>query len=176
MGGYDGSWKAGHASRVLGSRAAAPACSAASDPVCFVPKNWRLMMKRSLMTASAVMFALTAMVPSVSAADQSVPPVQFSNPLPKILSPDKFDHPVLKRAYAAAGRNREIVATLPCYCWCSKMGHRSLLDCFASNHGANCDVCIKEVLLADEMIKKGKTAAQIRAAVIQKEYEKVQLK
>lgn len=139
-------------------------------------KTWRLMMKRFLLVASAAMFAWTAIAPPVLAGDEPVPPVQFSNPLPKVLSPDKFDHPVLKRAYAAAGRNKEIVATLPCYCWCSRMSHRSLLDCFASNHGANCDVCIKEVLLADEMVKKGRTAAQIRAAVIRKDHEKVQLK
>ncbi|MCZ2078592.1 MAG: PCYCGC domain-containing protein [Bryobacterales bacterium] len=133
-------------------------------------------MKRFLLTAGAVLFAWTAIAPPVSAGDEAVPPVQPSIPFPKILSPDKFDHPVLKRAYAAAARHREIVAQLPCYCWCNRMGHRNLLDCFASNHGANCDVCIKEVLLADEMVKKGKTAAQIRAAVIKKDYEKVQLK
>jgi hypothetical protein len=134
------------------------------------------MMKRLLLTASAVIFTWTVTAPPVSAGDQPVPPVQPSIPLPQTLSPDKFDHPILKRAYAAAGRHRQIVAQLPCYCWCSRMGHRSLLDCFASNHGANCDICIKEVLLADEMVKEGKTAAQIKDAVIRKDYENVQLK
>ena len=133
-------------------------------------------MKRILLTASAVLFAWTTITLPVLAADDAVPPVQPSIPFPQILSPDKFDHPVLKRAYAAAARNKVVVAQLPCYCWCSRMGHRSLLDCFASNHGANCDVCIKEVLLADDMVKNGKTAAQIRAAVIHKDYEKVELK
>lgn len=134
------------------------------------------MRKRLVLTASTILFALTATAPPISAGDDAVPPVRPSIPLPQILSPDRFDHPVLKRAYAAAARNKALVAQLPCYCWCSRMGHRSLLDCFASNHGANCDVCIKEVLLADEMIKKGKTATQIREAVIRKDYEKVQLK
>lgn len=133
-------------------------------------------MKRLILAANAAMFAWTAITPAAWAGDQDVPPVQRSNPLPQTLSPDKFDHPILKRAYAAAGRHREIVAQLPCYCWCSRMGHRSLLDCFASNHGANCDICIKEVLLADGMVKKGKTVAQIREAVIRKDYEKIELK
>jgi hypothetical protein len=133
-------------------------------------------MKRLKWTANAVVFIWTAVLVPAWAANDPVPPVQRSNPLPQTLPPSKFDHPVLKRAYAAAARNREIVAQLPCYCWCSRMGHRSLLDCFASNHGANCDVCIKEVLLADEMAKKGKTASQIRDAVIRKEHEKVALK
>lgn len=134
------------------------------------------MMKRLLLTVSTVLLAWTAVAPPLAAGDDAVPPVQPSIPFPQILSPDKFDHPVLKRAYAAAARNKAVVAQLPCYCWCSRMGHRSLLDCFASNHGANCDICIKEVILADEMIKKGKTAAQVREAVIHKDYEKIQLK
>lgn len=133
-------------------------------------------MKRLPWAANAVMFIWIVILAPAWAADEPVPPVLPSNPLPQTLPPDKFDHPVLKRAYAAAGRNRKIVAQLPCYCWCSRMGHRSLLDCFASNHGANCDVCIQEVILADDMAKKGKTAAQIRAAVIRKEYQRVALK
>ena len=134
-------------------------------------------MKRFVVLASAVMMMGAAVVPPlVSAQEEPVPPVQFSSPLPKVLSQDRFDHPVLKRAYAAAEKNKAMVATLPCYCWCSRMGHRSLLDCFASNHGANCDVCMQEVILADEMARKGKTAAQIRAAIIKKEYKKVSLK
>lgn len=134
------------------------------------------MIKRFLLTATAAMFAWSAIAPAGLAGDDPVPPVQPSVPLPQTLSPDKFDHPILKRAYEAAGRNRATVAQLPCYCWCSRMGHRSLLDCFASNHGANCDICIKEVLLADQMAKNGKTAAQIRQAVIHKDWEKLQLK
>lgn len=133
-------------------------------------------MKRIKWAASAVVFVWTAVFAPAWAANEPVPPVQRSNPLPQTLAPDRFDHPVLKRAYAAAARNREIVAQLPCYCWCNRMGHRSLLDCFASNHGANCDVCIKEVILADELAKKGKTASQIRDAVIRKDHEKVELK
>jgi hypothetical protein len=133
------------------------------------------MMKRFLLTILAAVFAWAAIAPPVWAGDEAVPPVQRAIPLPQTLSPDKFDRAVLKRAYAAASRHREIVAQLPCYCWCSRFGHRSLLDCFASSHGANCDICIKEVLLADEMAKNGKSVAEIRDAIIRMEYQKVQL-
>jgi len=29
-----------------------------------------------------------------------------------------------------------VLAQQPCYCWCDKFGHASLLDCFATEHGA----------------------------------------
>ena len=133
-------------------------------------------MIRRRIAACAVLLIWATVGPAIWAGDDPVPPVKPSNPYPQILSPDKFDHPILKRAYAAADRRKAVVAQLPCYCWCSRMGHRSLLDCFASNHGANCDICIKEVFLADDMLRKGRTPAEIRAAVIHKDYEKIQLK
>ena len=57
-------------------------------------------------------------------------------PLPKILPASDFSIPVVARAYAAAARIPEVLAQQPCYCWCDKMGHGSLVDCFATDHGA----------------------------------------
>ncbi|HWR14887.1 MAG TPA: CYCXC family (seleno)protein [Terriglobales bacterium] len=133
-------------------------------------------MKRCLAAILTGVFAVTLTGSSALAGDEPVPPVQRMVPLPEVLSPDKFDRPLLKRAYAAAARNREIVSQLPCYCWCSRFGHRSLLDCFVSSHGANCDICIKEVLLAEEMVRKGKPLADIRSAIIRQEYRAVPLR
>lgn len=95
-------------------------------------------LRRLVLAANAGILAL-ASAPAAP-ADEAVPPY-FSNPerakpLPRTLSPDKFDHPILKRAYAAAGKLREVLVQLPCYCWCNKFAHRSLLDCFATAHGA----------------------------------------
>jgi len=57
-------------------------------------------------------------------------------PLPKILPASDFSIPIVARAYAAAARIPEVLAQQPCYCWCDKMGHGSLVDCFATDHGA----------------------------------------
>jgi hypothetical protein len=73
--------------------------------------------------------------------DESEVPPFFSSaeaavPLPKTLSPDLFSQPYVARAYWAAERIPSVLAQQPCYCWCDKSGHRSLLDCFTTKHGA----------------------------------------
>ena len=54
-------------------------------------------------------------------------------------------------------------------------GHNSLHSCFESEHGAHCSTCMKEAFFAQEMTAKGKTPAQIRAAIIKGDFEKVDL-
>jgi len=49
------------------------------------------------------------------------------------------------------------------------MGHRSLLDCFRDLHATSCDICINEARLAGRLHRQGKTAEEIRAAIIQKQ-------
>jgi len=56
--------------------------------------------------------------------------------LPAILSADQFSIPIVAKAYRAAARLREVLALQPCYCFCDKLGHGSLVDCFATDHGA----------------------------------------
>jgi hypothetical protein len=73
--------------------------------------------------------------------DESEVPPFFSSaeaavPLPKTLSPDLFSQPYVARAYRAAERIPSVLAQQPCYCHCHKFGHRSLLDCFTTKHGA----------------------------------------
>ncbi len=73
--------------------------------------------------------------------DESEVPPFFSSaeaavPLPKTLSPDLFSQTYVARAYRAAERIPGVLAQQPCYCWCDKFGHRSLLDCFTTKHGA----------------------------------------
>lgn len=74
--------------------------------------------------------------------------------------------PGATEAYAAA---REAAATLDgvyCYCDCSKhAGHRSLLTCFESEHGAYCDICMDEATLARGMAQQGKSLMEIRTAI-----------
>jgi Protein of unknown function with PCYCGC motif len=78
--------------------------------------------------------------------------------------------------YASAPRVAEVyrmAATVPavldgvyCYCRCSQhSGHYSLLDCFASDHAAGCDVCLSEAVIAYDMTAQGADLAAIRDRV-----------
>jgi hypothetical protein len=73
-------------------------------------------------------------------SDSDVPPffanAEAAEPLPKTLPPDLFPDPYVARAYLAAERIPSVLAQQPCYCHCYKFGHRSLLDCFTTRHGA----------------------------------------
>jgi len=75
-----------------------------------------------------------------AAPETRVPPfhpsAEAARPLPKILPPEQFSIPVVARAYRVAQRIPEVLAQQPCYCWCDKYGHGSLVDCFATEHGA----------------------------------------
>jgi hypothetical protein len=51
-----------------------------------------------------------------------------------------------------------------------------LLDCFATEHGSQCDTCQKEAVLAYQQTQKGKTPAQIRAAIIRGDWKSVDMK
>lgn len=74
--------------------------------------------------------------------------------------------PGATEAYAAA---RDAAATLDglyCHCDCSKhAGHRSLLTCFESDHGAYCDVCMGEAIVAHGMAQQGRPLEEIRTAI-----------
>ena len=69
-------------------------------------------------------------------------------------------------AYAAARRAPGTLDGVYCHCDCSKhAGHRSLLTCFESDHGAYCDVCMGEARLASDMAGRGQSLLDIRAAI-----------
>jgi hypothetical protein len=87
--------------------------------------------------------------------------------LPQTMSPDEFDHPVVKNAYALAGKVKKVLYQQPCYCHCDKgHGHASLLDCFTSKHGSMCNVCMAEAIYSYEQTQLKKTPAEIRQGII----------
>ncbi len=90
---------------------------------------------------------------------------QASKKLPETLPPSNFTDPQVVRAYQAAKDIPKVLAQLPCYCWCSRGGHRGLVDCYVTEHASHCGVCQKEALLAEKMTKEGKTPAEIRTAI-----------
>ncbi len=81
------------------------------------------------------------------------------------LSPALFTGRVAK-AYRIAGEIPEILDSLYCYCECKKhFGHKSLLSCYVDKHGAYCDVCIEEAIVAYEMYQSGSDIPSIRRAI-----------
>ena len=86
-----------------------------------------------------------------------------------VLDPASFSDDQQRHAYMAA---REIPAVLnQLYCWChcresTIFHHRSLLECFESDHGSQCSTCMGEATLAYDMVKRGVTdVRQIQNAI-----------
>ncbi len=100
--------------------------------------------------------------PPQAAADEPVPAYHAQAPrgeLPATMNPDLFTDPVVQNAYAIAAKIKKALYQQPCYCHCDRsQGHKSLLDCY---------------FYTFEQLSKGKTAAQIRAAIIKGEWKSV---
>ncbi len=74
--------------------------------------------------------------------------------------------PGAAEAYAAARNAPQLLDGLYCHCECAKhLGHRSLLTCFESDHGSQCDICMGEAVLATRLAAGGGTLDQIRRAI-----------
>jgi hypothetical protein len=72
-------------------------------------------------------------------------------------------------AYAAARSAPHLLDGVHCYCECAKhFGHRSLLTCFESDHGSQCDICMGEATLAMELASQGSSLDDIRRAIDQR--------
>lgn len=70
------------------------------------------------------------------------------------------------RAYRIALTIPNVLDGIHCYCECHEnIGHRSLLTCFQSRHGAACDVCIGEAEMAGAMTQRGEDVDGIREAI-----------
>ena len=71
-----------------------------------------------------------------------------------------------RQAYTVARDHPELLAQLDCYCGCEQHeGHKNLLDCFRTDHGASCDICIGEAVTAGQMLSQGTPIDQIRDAL-----------
>lgn len=72
----------------------------------------------------------------------------------------------ITRAYEVARQIPEVLDGLHCWCECGQHhGHRSLLTCFESEHGAACWICVREAIIAAELHKQGKSIEEIRATI-----------
>lgn len=76
--------------------------------------------------------------------------------------------PGIAEVYQMAAEIPDVLDGIFCYCYChDNFAHYSLLDCFRSDHGAGCDVCLQEAMLAYRMNQQGNSLNQIRQAVDQ---------
>lgn len=74
--------------------------------------------------------------------------------------------PGAAEAYAAARRAATTLDGVYCHCDCSKHAkHRSLLTCFETDHGAYCDVCMGEAMLASQLAERGASLTEIQDAI-----------
>jgi hypothetical protein len=97
-------------------------------------------------------------------------------PFPATLDPKQFPDALNRNVYGLAAKIRPVLYQQPCYCYCDRhAGHKSLLDCFASTHGTECDICQKEAVLSYQLTQKGKTPEQIRTAIIRGDWRAVNL-
>jgi hypothetical protein len=72
----------------------------------------------------------------------------------------------VREVYSQAAEIASVLDGLYCHCDCSKhSGHRSLLTCFESDHGAACDICLSEAVIAYRMTKAGRSLDEIREAI-----------
>ncbi len=51
-------------------------------------------------------------------------------PFPETLDPAQFQIANVREVYSVAKEIPDVLAQQPCYCYCQRQGHRSLLDCF----------------------------------------------
>jgi hypothetical protein len=113
------------------------------------------------------------------AADQGVPSYHayaLKPPFPATLEAKQFPDALNQNVYGLAAKIKPVLYQQPCYCYCDRsIGHKSLLDCFVTKHGSECDVCQKEAVLAYQLTKKGKTPEQIRAAIIHGDWKSLDM-
>ena len=156
------------------------------------------MLKRGMMLAFVVLLTLAvsarwavsqqAQAPTEQASTGEGTRVPAFNPgpppkgteLPPILGNNQLwgnneQYPFQTHAYELAAKIPSVIHQQPCYCYCDRMGHKSLHSCFESTHGAQCMTCMKEVYYSYQMTKQHKTAAQIRKGIIAGEWKQVDL-
>jgi len=145
------------------------------------------MLKRGLLLGFVVSLTLVVSAPwAISAEDETRVPAFHPSPpaanakLPPILGKEQLwgendQYPFQSRSYQVAAKIQPILYQMPCYCYCDRMGHKSLHSCFENTHGAQCITCMKEVFYASQMSKQHKTASQIRKGIIAGEWKQIDL-
>lgn len=90
-----------------------------------------------------------------------------SNTAAAVMDPAQFPDSATQHAYTVATKIPAVLNKLYCWCRCEDRGtHRSNLQCFEDQMGADCDVCQGTAEIAYRMTQQGVTdAGKIQAAV-----------
>lgn len=143
-------------------------------------------LNRSLTLAFLFLVTLSVSAQFTAPQGQGATPAYNAGPPPK----GTRLHPILTKAdlwgpdarnayqthaYELAAKIPSVLHQQPCYCYCDRVGHNSLHSCFESPHGAKCDVCMKELYYSYQQHQKGKSAKQIRSAIIKGEWRQIDL-
>ena len=126
--------------------------------------------KRAAQTESATHSAEHSSSP-LSVEANTVVPAHYETAPPRsslapTLAPEKFTGKT-QEAYRVVREVPQLIAQLPCYCYCDRgFGHKSLHSCYVDDHAAHCAVCVDEVLIAYDLQKRGLSAQQIREKII----------
>ncbi len=84
----------------------------------------------------------------------------------RVADPAQFADPATRAAYMAARDNAGVLEHIYCHCHCHEnIGHRALVECFETDHGAGCDICQTEANVAAKMTAEGHAPAEIQTAI-----------
>src|SRR5712664_2863143 len=144
------------------------------------------MIKRGLTVTLLGLVVLAVSAPWATSQQDAAPPKYNEGPpakgttLPPILGREQLwgnnaQYPFQSHAYELAAKIQSVIYQQPCYCYCDRMGHKSLHSCFEGTHGAQCTTCMKELYYSYQMTKQHKTAEQIRKGIIAGEWKQVEL-
>lgn len=116
------------------------------------------------LAAAALVAAIVTVRPAAAGTHPDPRPGITAN---KVLVDDAIPRtPGAVEAYEAARASAATLDGVYCHCDCSKhAGHRSLLTCFESDHGAYCDICMGEAMLASQLAARGTSLQDIRTAI-----------
>jgi hypothetical protein len=101
----------------------------------------------------------------------------LAHPLPVTLPPSEFINQGIANTYRIAKDIPEVLAQQPCLCGCDNTSddHRSLLDCYIDDHASTCLVCMKEAVLAEQMTEAGRSAKEIRDAILDHKFSEISI-
>ena len=117
-------------------------------------------------SAAAGLLALAALA-SVQQGGERHPAPRIAQEQPPVMPAARYaQYPRVADTYRMAAVVPEVLDGLYCYCQCSQhSGHYSLLDCFASDHAARCDICMSEGSMGYQMSQNGASLDEIRAEI-----------
>jgi hypothetical protein len=149
------------------------------------------MLRRTLIySAAALLFLLGMRLGSMTKAyevrQSSAPPARTNQTYssassrqqlaPTLPASDFPDNPVAQHAYATAAKIEPLLNRLPSDCGAKgQTTHASLLACFQGRKASRCNACEAEDYYAYQESRDGKSAGQIRKAILQGEWKSVNL-